>query len=107
MKNLVEKPFKNENDLRKYMNNLRRLELINTDGMRRNFHYKLTKKCRDYLRNMHYNNLKYLLITRISRSPGGLIEYNFNKLIYLLDKSSVWPMSNTLIHNPKAGIDLS
>jgi len=86
---LIKKPFKKEDDLRKYMNYLNKLELIETNGMKRNAHYKLTEKCRRIIMDVYYNNLKYELKSRISLAPGGLIEHNFNKIIDLLDATSI------------------
>jgi predicted transcriptional regulator len=86
--NLIKKPFDNENDLRKYMFNLKKANLLETNEMKRNASYKLTKKCRKYLKDKHYENLKFILNTKIKATPGQLIEYNFEKIMRLIEKDN-------------------
>lgn len=77
------KPFKNKDDLHKYMNYLRKIGLITTDDKKRNASYGLTEKCKVYLYRLHIEHLKYFMIQKIKTSPYPQIEKNYFNFINL------------------------
>ena len=83
-KNLLEKPFKNDNDLEKHLFFLRKLGLIEHNGNKRKYTFNLTQKCRNSLVRLNHEYLKFILIEKIKVAPGRLIAYNFNRIIDII-----------------------
>ena len=79
------KPFKNWYDTEKYLNNLKKINLIITDKKRRNASYELTKECKDCLYGLHVEHLKSILITKIKVSPYPLIEEKYEKFLGMFE----------------------